>query len=135
MIEYLKPRWKVLLFDIIILIALTLGFFFDVQGAKNITLFVLWALSITGAIGALILMVLGIGDTELQEAVKKQATKEVPYTLPQWLDVTMDIFILSVIVWFGHWVLGIFFLITVTAHNIFRYHVTNYLFELIRNPK
>lgn len=115
------------------------GFLLGIDGARNLALFFLWIVgvgnTILGGIGLLVLM--AANDAEKaneiwKESLKHRAQRKVPYHIPIWIDFPMDFAILIIIVWAGHWVLGIFFLLAMVQHHVYRHGVENYLFNALK---
>ena len=134
LMEFLKGRvaswsWFVLLITIV-----TGGFYFHVEGAKNLSLFFLWFYSIVTVImmilGFIVLMAADDTDKAWDELIKERAKDK--YHVPVWIDFPTDFFILITIVWAGHWVLGTFWFIAFIGQNMYRHHAENYVFKKLK---
>jgi len=73
------------------------------EGAKNIGLFIAWATGILSLI--IVLALLGARDKMVDE-IGKEYEPSVPYII----DLVFDLFIISTIIWFGHFVLAVLYL-------------------------
>jgi len=103
-------KWSYFLFNGLFIACLYLGFVNHIEGAKDVALFMAWVIAGIGMIGWFVL------DTAPAEFVSEGKSFSVPHAL----DVMLDMIALIFIVWFGHYVLGIFYLISIIFRMTFR---------------
>jgi hypothetical protein len=92
-------RWA--LWNALFAVLVWLGLVEGVEGARNLTIFLVW-----------VLFVLSLFALQ-KDVIKEMADK--PPSVPRWIDFTYDAAVLALIVWQGSWVLGIAYAIHMLA--------------------
>lgn len=88
---------RYIVFNLIFAACIYFGLFEGVEGAKNVVLFVAWLSGIVSLVC--------LSDTVV-EAMKDQQP-----SVPRWIDIIYDIFIVAVFVWFAYWLTAIVYMI------------------------
>lgn len=85
------------------------------SGLLNISVFYYWVLNIAG--------LFAFTDVMAESATKDKSHNEKMFVVPQPVDVTVDIVILCVMVYFGFFLTGAFYLLHILGTNVFRTNV------------
>jgi hypothetical protein len=115
-------------------VCLYYGFFEGVGGAKNVALAIGWFM---GILSLLVLLALNIPRTRKAYAralYEQEWQPSVPYAV----DVVYDLCVLFIFVWFGHYFLSVFYLLSMVATKGIREVGKEYTFETLiteRNGK
>ena len=97
--EKMSSVAKYVLVNGLIFVAVWFGMVKGVKGAENVALFFLWFFSLCS---------LGYTNKEVIDKLAKR--KEYP-AVPQFIDVSYDLTILTILIWYSYWVTGIVYLI------------------------
>lgn len=89
-------------------VSLYYGFFEGVNGAKNVALFFGW---VSGIFGTFIFAGLAIDSGKFSKELAKSVQPAVPFVI----DLIFDMGVLCIFVWFGHYILGMFYLVQIVA--------------------
>ncbi len=92
-------------FNGILAASLYFGFFENVEGAKNIAYFMAWMNFITSLVY--------LNDEAIKEFVKKKHSR----TMPVFIDVTLDIVVTAVFLWFGAFMTATVYVLHVIFSN------------------
>jgi hypothetical protein len=95
--------------------AIYFGFFEAVEGAKNLALFIAW---LTGLFGVLVLFALWIDSLEDYShhgELREQFSRHEQSVIPWPVDLLFDVCVTLVFIWFGHYVLSIFYILSIAA--------------------
>ena len=85
-----------------------------------------WVLAISGT---LVYIAMAIDEEEFISRVSK---REMSSPIPLWFDVSFDIVMVSIFVWFGHYVLGVFLVIALTAGYNMRVKLKEHVFDILK---
>ena len=88
-----------LIVNLTIVISLVLGFIFDISGARNISIFVIWTLSIITI----------IGHRELKRIIQSNHKKTLMAFTP--FSIGLDTGVVLFLIWYGRWITATLFLI------------------------
>ena len=89
MIKFAKAlKW--ILFNAVFLGFIIGALFFDSEGAKNVTLFIVT-----------ITLISSIASVYSEETIKRRADKG--FSVSKWLDITFDVIVTGLFVWHGWW--------------------------------
>jgi len=115
---YLYARYIVV--NTIFAACLYYGFFEQVEGAKNVALFMAW---ITGLLGVLIMFGLFIDDLDnndnkgdLRETFARMPQSVIPFPI----DLAFDLALTCTFIWFGHYILALFYIVSIYAGKAVR---------------
>ncbi len=95
--EKLKKLLKYTIFKAIFAASLFYGFVCDIEGAKNLAIFIAWLFFVAS---------LSYYSKDLRiESFKRGRT------VPVWFDISFDVLVCGFLVWHGHVVTGIFYIL------------------------
>lgn len=110
-------------------LAVYLGFFENIEGAKNIAVGVGWLL---GVVGVMALVAISINrEIMAREMYKNNYMPSVPFVI----DAAFDLVIVSVFLWFGHQWLSAFYIIQIIAGKAIRDITKEYTFEMLQKDR
>jgi len=96
--------------------ALYYGFIVEepIEGAKNIALFMGWVTAVISLLFMVALMVDGAEANEDKGKIKEKLAREMPKSvIPFPIDLMYDLCVTCVFIWFGHYVLAFFYIISI----------------------
>ena len=94
------------------------GFFCGINGAANLALFMGW---ITGILGCITLLAIGIDNSESGKGeFIELMSRQDPPVVPFWFDLIFDIAVTAAFIWSGHYILAIFYIISIYAGKAIR---------------
>ena len=109
--------WKILRYIILNALfggVIYYGFFENVSGARNVALFWGWVVAL---LGTFVWIVILVAREKMAEGIAQASFDNGSLgsvgSVPAWIDVVYDICVLAVFVWFGHYILGIFYFLQI----------------------
>ncbi len=101
-----------IIFNVIFLVSIYFGFFENVEGAKNLALFIAW---VTSLMGTLILLAFLIESSDKTSNFSKSLCRHPEHVVPYPIDLILDLIAVGVFIWFNHFILGIFYFLHMIA--------------------
>jgi len=111
---YLFTRYVVI--NSIFAAALYYGFIVEepIEGAKNIAVFMGWVTVAISLLFMFALMIDGAESNDKKGEMKEKLAREMPKSvIPFPIDVLYDLCVTGVFIWFGHYVLAFFYIISI----------------------
>ena len=101
------------------------GFFEGVDGARNVAVFMGW---ITATLAVLILLATAVDENKMLEAMARHDTP-----IPWLVDLAFDLCVLTTFVWYGHYMLALFYATSIYAGKMMRDASKNFMLKQLKS--
>jgi len=118
-IKTLIPWARYFLINGIFAASIYFGLFLGIEGPTNLALFMGWVTGILGTAFLIILLLAGYAGIydKFEESVSRTGS---PLVVPFWFDLIFDLCVVAAFVWTGHYILTIFYIISIIVGKIIR---------------
>lgn len=89
----------------------------NIAGAENLALFMAW---VTGILGSVVAIAFAVEKSKGTQEYSEIVARSDPSPIPFWFDLLFDMCVCAALVWTGHYILVLFYIVSIYAGKALR---------------